>query len=176
MENIKELFLGDIDLPQENMREHVDRDELFELVEDIKKNGLINPITVRPKNNRYELVAGQRRYLAHLHGKILKIKCVVRELSDEEALAIMTSENLSRVEVNPVDEAKHVTRLVEANADVVIGAITHTGSSLSPKEIALREKLGGADVHDAAMLARRERGDEPLTNADIPLGDVARKE
>jgi hypothetical protein len=64
----------------------------------------------------------------------------------------------------------------EANADVVIGAITHTGSSLSPKEIALREKLGGADVHDAAMLARRERGDEPLTNADIPLGDVARKE
>jgi ParB family chromosome partitioning protein len=154
MENIKELFLGDIDLPQENMREHVDRDELFELVEDIKKNGLINPITVRPKNNRYELVAGQRRYLAHLHGKILKIKCVVRELSDEEALAIMTSENLSRVEVNPVDEAKHVTRLVEAN-DGDIKKVCHI---VGRGEKWVRDRLAIGEMPDylQEFLARKE--------------------
>jgi ParB family chromosome partitioning protein len=115
MENIKEIFTDKIKLPANNMREHIDRDEIFELADDIKKNGLINPITVRPFGDEYELVAGQRRYLAHQFSGILKIKCVVRELTDDEALAIMTSENLSRVEVNPVDEAKHVARLFQSN-------------------------------------------------------------
>lgn len=115
MENINEIFTDQIDLPPNNMREYIDRDELFELSADIKKNGLISPITIRPKNNRYELVAGQRRYLAHQIAGILKIKCFIRELTDDEAFSIMTSENLARVDVNPVDEAKHVARLVEVN-------------------------------------------------------------
>ncbi len=115
MDTTIEIFTDKIKLPKENMRKHIDRDEIYELAEDIKKNGLINPITVRPVGDVYELVAGQRRYLAHQVAGILKIKCIVRELTDDEALAIMTSENLSRVEVNPVDEAKHVLRLVESN-------------------------------------------------------------
>lgn len=154
MENIKELFLGDIDLPQDNMREHIDMDEIFELAQDIKKNGLINPITVRPKNERFELVAGQRRYLAHLHGKILKIKCVVRELSDEEALAIMTSENLARVEVNPVDEAKHVARLVEANE----GDIKKVCHIVGRGEKWVRDRLAIGEMPDylQELLAKKE--------------------
>lgn len=119
MENLKDILTDQINLPPNNMREHIDRDEIFELADDIKKNGLINPITVRPVGEKFELVAGQRRYLAHQFAGILKIKCVVRELSDEEAFAIMTSENLARVDVNPVDEAKHVARLVEyAGGDI----------------------------------------------------------
>ena len=113
MENVQELFTDKIKLPANNMREHIDRDEIFELAEDIKKNGLISPITVRPLADGFELVAGQRRYLAHQVAGIIKIKCIVRELSDDDALAIMTSENLARVDVNPVDEAKHVARLFE---------------------------------------------------------------
>lgn len=135
MENIKELFTNEIKLPPNNMREHIDRDTIFELADDIKKNGLISPITVREmscgeheefgifySNDKvplkclkcfYELVAGQRRYLAHQVGGLINIKCIIKKLTDEEAFAIMTSENLARVDVNPVDEAKHVGRLVE---------------------------------------------------------------
>ena len=115
MDNVKEIFTDKIKLPENNMRQHIDRDEIFELADDIKKNGLISPITVRPLGDEYELVAGQRRYLAHQFSGILKIKCIVRELSDSEALAIMTSENLARVEVNPVDEANHIARLMQSN-------------------------------------------------------------
>lgn len=119
MSDVIEIFTDKIKLPKDNMREHIDRDALFELAEDIKKNGLISPITVRPLNGEYELVAGQRRYLAHNYAGLLKIKCIVRELSDEEALAIMTSENLARVDVNPIDEAKHIARMMSMCQDDV---------------------------------------------------------
>ncbi len=112
---VQEIYTDQIDLPKENMRTEIDRDSLYELAENIKKNGLISPITVRPKDDRYELVAGQRRYLAHQIAGILKIKCVVRVLTDDEALAVMTSENLERSDVNPIDEANHVGRLLTAH-------------------------------------------------------------
>lgn len=112
MDNIKELFTDQILLPEDNMRTAIDRDELYDLADDIKKNGLINPITVRPKGDKFELVAGQRRFLAHQIGGLIRIRCIVRELSDDDALAVMTSENLARVDVNPVDEANHVGRLM----------------------------------------------------------------
>ncbi|MEK7179974.1 MAG: ParB/RepB/Spo0J family partition protein, partial [Patescibacteria group bacterium] len=119
MDTTQEIYTDQIKLPANNMREHIDRDEIFELAQDIKKNGLINPIMVRPLPSGYELVAGQRRYLAHQVAGILKIKCVIRALSDDEALAIMTSENLVRVDVNPVDEAKHILRFyTQQNSDI----------------------------------------------------------
>jgi len=115
MDNIQEIFTDKIKLPANNMREHIDRDEIFELAEDIKKNGLISPIVVRVVGDIFELVAGQRRYLAHQVAGIIKIRCIVRDLTDDQALAVMTSENLSRVDVNPVDEAKHIARLMQSN-------------------------------------------------------------
>lgn len=142
MENFtQEIDISTIDLPAHNMRTDIDRDDIFELAADIKANGLINPITVRQKHVdekgkgckidrrtgeclmeehlRYELVAGQRRYLAHQYGGIRFIKAVVRDLSDDEAFSVMTSENLARTDVHPVDEASHVTKLLEMkNGDV----------------------------------------------------------
>ncbi len=115
MENAQEIFTDQIKITPNNMRQHIDRDEIFELAEDIKKNGLISSILVRPVGDHFELVAGQRRLLAHQVAGIIKIKCIVKELTDDEALSIMTSENLARVDVNPVDEANHIARLMQAN-------------------------------------------------------------
>lgn len=115
----RELPLEVIDEPAQAMRSDIPRDEVFELAQDIKKNGLINPITVRPRGERFEVVAGHRRFLAHRYGGIPKIRCIVRELTDDEAFAIMTSENLKRENVNPVDEAIHTERLMRMhNGDV----------------------------------------------------------
>jgi ParB/RepB/Spo0J family partition protein len=134
-QKILDLRLEQICEPPQAMRTEIPRDAIFELAQDIKQNGLINPITVRPMpysgsrgacpdyaaNGKcahqhtmiYEIVAGHRRFLAHRYGGIATIRCIVRELSDDEAFAIMTSENLARENVNPVDEAIHTMRLLE---------------------------------------------------------------
>lgn len=110
---IKEIFTDQIDDPEHAMRTGLDRNDLFELADNIKQNGLINPITVRPKNGRYEVVAGHRRFSAcKIAGKI-KIQCVVRELDDNQTFAVMAAENLERADVDPVDEAIFITKYIE---------------------------------------------------------------
>jgi len=101
------IYADRINEPPHAMRKDIDRDALFELAEDIKKNGLINPITVRPihvqpsneaqcfaataeeckseTHRRFEVVAGHRRYLACGIAQIVQIPCVVRELDDATA-------------------------------------------------------------------------------------------
>lgn len=112
-ENIKEISVDLIDDPQFAMRTELDRNALFDLADNIKQNGLINPITVRPKNSRYEVVAGHRRLSAcKIAGKV-KINCVVRELTDDQVFEIMTAENIERADVDPVDEAIHLSREIE---------------------------------------------------------------
>lgn len=142
-------MLDHIDEPAHAMRTDVDRDAVFELANDIKKNGLINPITVRPKGKRFEIVAGHRRFLAHRYHGIVKIKCVVRELDDDEAFAVMTSENLAREDVNPVDEATHTKRLLEmygGDVDKVMATVSR-GRDWVENRLAIAdmsEKLKGA--------------------------------
>lgn len=117
--DVRTIALELIDEPAEAMRSDIPRDEVFELAADIKQNGLINPITVRPRGERFEVVAGHRRFLAHRYGGIPLIRCIVRDLSDDEAFAVMTSENLKRENVNPVDEATHTARLFKMhNGDI----------------------------------------------------------
>ena len=119
LETIKELPTHLIDDPKDAMRTDIDRDDIFELAENIKTNGLINPITVRPVGERYEVVAGHRRLLAHRYGNIATIKCVVRELNDDQTFAVMAAENLERADVDPVDESIFISKYIEqTNASV----------------------------------------------------------
>lgn len=137
---VKEIFSDQIDLPENQMRRDIDRDELHVLAENIKANGLINPITVRPVNGRYELVAGQRRLLAMRIAGIIRIPCVVRELSDITALNVMAAENLERTEVDLVDESNFIARVM-----------TETNASVS--EMAERLKRGEKYVRDRLAVA-----------------------
>lgn len=113
MDNIKSISIDLIDDPEFAMRSELDRNGLFDLADNIKQNGLINPITVRPKNSRYEVVAGHRRLSACKIAGMVKINCVVRELTDEQVFEIMTAENIERADVDPVDEAIHLSREIE---------------------------------------------------------------
>lgn len=111
-ELVQEIMSDLIDDPENAMRSELDRDQLFELADNIKQNDLINPITVRPKNNRFEVVAGHRRFAAcKIAGKI-RIPCVVRELTDNESFAVMAAENIERQDVDPVDEAIFIQRYI----------------------------------------------------------------
>ncbi len=106
------LMADQIIEPLEAMRTEFDRDKLYELAESIKQYGLINPITVRPNSGKYEIVAGQRRFRACGIASVVKIPCVIREMSDDELLSMRAHENLFRDDIDPIDEAIYVGKLV----------------------------------------------------------------
>ena len=112
-DKIIEIFTDKIDDPHYAMRSELDRDSLFDLAENIKQNGLINPITVRPVGNRFEVVAGHRRLSACKIAGLIKIQCNVRELDDNKTFEVMAAENLERADVDPVDEAIFLTKYIE---------------------------------------------------------------
>lgn len=129
-ENIIEIFTDQIDDPAKAMRSELDREALFELADNIKQNGLINPITVRPVGDRYEVVAGHRRLSACKIAGIIKIRCVVRDLTDKEVFAVMAAENLERADVDPVDEANFIKEY-----------ITRTNQTITQVAKALRRSM-----------------------------------
>ena len=110
MDKIQEIFTDQIDDPIDSMRSELDREKLFDLADNIKQNGLINPITVRPVGDHFQVVAGHRRLNACKIAGLIKIQCVVRELDDNKTFEVMAAENLERADVDPVDEANFLTK------------------------------------------------------------------
>ena len=97
-------------------REIFKEDKLEELANSIKKNGVIQPIAVRPKKNepgKYEIVAGERRWLAAQKAGLHNIPVNILDLSDVESLEVAIVENIQRDDLNPVEEAKGYKRLSE---------------------------------------------------------------
>jgi len=107
------LDIEGVDPPSDAARDIIDPDKVRELAESIRSQGLLQPILVRNYNGRFEVVAGHRRYLAHrLLGEI-KIKSIIKELSDEDTLLIRAVENDQREDLNPIEKAKVYFRLKE---------------------------------------------------------------
>jgi ParB family chromosome partitioning protein len=88
-----------------------DADSLNELAESIKSQGIVQPILARPKDGKYELVAGERRWRASKKAGLTLIPAIIKEFSDEESLELALVENLQREDLNPMDEAEAYSRL-----------------------------------------------------------------
>jgi ParB/RepB/Spo0J family partition protein len=114
-EQTKNISTTLIDDPKSPMRTSIDRDGIWNLAESIKREGLINPITIRPKGERFEVVAGHRRFMACKVAGMVEVSCIVRELTDEQADEIMAHENLERQDVDLIEEALLIGRLVGEN-------------------------------------------------------------
>lgn len=99
------IALDQIDEPKGVVRLEIDRMDLEDLAENIREVGLLQPIIVRPDSDRFEIVFGHRRYLAHKILEARKIECIIRGLSDVECALVRASENLQRVGLSPVEEA-----------------------------------------------------------------------
>jgi len=104
-----ELIKPDPDQPRKNF----DEDEIKELAASIESVGLQSPILVRPfGNGTYQIVYGERRYRAFiLLGKVT-IPCIVKNVDDREKIHIQLIENLARVDLNPIEEACTIKRLI----------------------------------------------------------------
>jgi len=85
-----------------NPRRTFDESKLYELAESIKHNGMIQPITVRPNNRGFEIVAGARRYRASLLAEVFSVPARIVEIDDAQALEWQLVENSQRVDVHPL--------------------------------------------------------------------------
>ncbi len=87
---------------------------LNELADSIKANGIIQPIVVRPLDaQRFEIIAGERRWRAAQLAGLEYVPCLINDYSNEQAAAVTTIENVNRVNLNPIEEAKAYAKLVD---------------------------------------------------------------
>jgi ParB-like partition proteins len=112
----EELLDLDLDLIKPNSdqpRTRFTEEALEELAQSIRANGVVQPIVVRRKNGRYEIVAGERRWRAAQRVGLQKIPAVVKNVSDEKLLELALVENIQRQELNPIEEAKAYKKLID---------------------------------------------------------------
>tara|TARA_B100001057_G_scaffold292195_1_gene292274 strand:+ start:810 stop:1661 length:852 start_codon:yes stop_codon:yes gene_type:complete len=110
------ISISDLSRNPYQPRQNFSEEKLEELANSIKKNGIIQPIAVRPNKaeiGKYEIVAGERRWLAAQRAGLHEIPVRVLELSDVESLEVAIVENIQRDDLNPVEEAKGYQRLNE---------------------------------------------------------------
>lgn len=93
-------------------RKTFDEDKLAELADSIRQNGVLQPILVRRKGQKYEIVAGERRYQASKLAGLKEIPAVVREIDDDKVFQLALIENLQRSDLSPIEEAKGYKQLL----------------------------------------------------------------
>ncbi len=112
----EELLEIDLDLIEPNAEQPRTRfadDSLEELAQSIRINGVVQPIIVRKKGSKYEIVAGERRWRASQRAGLQKVPAVVRDVSDDKLLELALIENIQRQELHAIEDAKAYKNLVE---------------------------------------------------------------
>jgi ParB family chromosome partitioning protein len=107
----------DVDLLAPNPRQPratIDDAPLEELAQSIRSNGVLQPILVRRAGDRYEIVAGERRWRAAQRAGLLKVPIVVRDVPDHKLLEVALVENIQRENLNPIEEAQAYRQMADA--------------------------------------------------------------
>lgn len=108
-----EVPLDLIDPSSLQPRSVFDETKLDELARSIVANGVVQPVLLRRKGSRFELIAGERRWRAALRAGLNKIPAVLRNVSDDKVLEIALIENIQREDLNPIEEARAYKKLIE---------------------------------------------------------------
>ena len=114
-------------------RKYLDPEAINELAASVADKGIIQPLVVRPLEDGYEIVAGERRYRAAKQVGLATVPVVVKDLSDQETLEIAIIENLQREDLNPVEEARAFKKLQEfgLNQEKVAKAVGKSRSAIA---------------------------------------------
>ena len=113
-QNLEKAEVSDIRPNKYQPRVHFNEEKLNELANSIKKNGIIQPIAVREDKGdpgRYEIVAGERRWLAAQRAGLHEVPIIILDLDDNESLEVAIVENIQRDDLNAIEEAKGYKRL-----------------------------------------------------------------
>ncbi len=138
-ENAVTLSVDEIEPNREQPRKTFDAAALAELSDSIREHGVIQPLLVRPMaDGSYRLVAGERRYRAARMAGLTKVPVTVREMSDEEESIFALIENLQREDLNAIEEAEGLKRLIDTFGLTQEQAAARVGKSRTAVTNALR--------------------------------------
>lgn len=115
-------------------RTHFNETELNELSESIREHGVLQPLLVRKHGAKYEIIAGERRYQASKLADLTEVPVIIKDVNDEEMLALALIENLQRSDLNPLEEAKGYRQLIDASGmtqDALSKAVSKSRSAIT---------------------------------------------
>lgn len=108
------LKISEIEPNRGQPRKNFDENSLAQLADSIKQHGVLQPLVVRPiPGGGYQLVAGERRWRASRMAGLTEVPVIIKDLSDEQVMAIALIENLQREDLNPIEEANGYKQLME---------------------------------------------------------------
>ncbi len=158
-DTLTELAVGLLKPGRFQPRTRMDPQSIAELADSIKAQGLIQPILVRPvENGKYEIIAGERRWRASQLAGLTQVPVVIRTVADKAALAMALIENIQREDLNPLEEATGIQRLVDEFQMTHEVAAQAVGRSRSAVTNLLRLLNLSKAVQDLLMQGKIEMG------------------
>ena len=112
-EQVQEIFIEDIIPNRFQPRLTFDEKALQELSDSIKVHGVIQPLVLRKVGNKYEIIAGERRYKASCMAGLKKVPAIVREMTDNESAEVALIENVQRKNLSSIEEAQSYRNLLD---------------------------------------------------------------
>lgn len=150
--------LSQIEPNSEQPRKTFDPEKLQELADSVKKYGVLQPLLVQKKGNRYEIIAGERRWRAAKQAGLKEVPVVVKEYSKQQAMEISLIENVQRADLNPVEEALAYQQLMQE-------------FDLTQEEIAERVSKNRATITNSIRLLKLDkRVQEMLVQGQLSSG------
>src|SRR6476659_3443977 len=180
---LRELPVGSVQPNPFQPRTQMNEAELVELTASIEASGLLQPVVVRPRNGKYELIAGERRWQAVQRLGWTKIPAVVRDVDDPTLLTLALIENLQRDDLTSIDEAagyhrlgeefklpqSEIARLVGRNRSTVANLLRLLKLPAEVKNLVQERKL--SEGHARALLSVPKESDVvPLANQAVEHG------
>ena len=108
-----EIDIDSIIVNKNQPRKNFNKESMDELVNSVKKFGILQPILVRKINNKYEIIAGERRYKSAILAGLKKIPAIIKNLDDKDAFSLSIIENIQREDLNPIEEANAYHELID---------------------------------------------------------------
>ena len=133
-----ELDILEIDVDKNQPRKEFDQEKLNELADSIKEHGIIQPIIVRKNGDRFIIIAGERRFRAARAAGMEKVPVIIRDDIDIRSLELSLIENIQRENLNPIEEARAIERLISEYGYTQAEAAERLSKSRSTLANALR--------------------------------------
>jgi ParB family transcriptional regulator, chromosome partitioning protein len=158
-DTLRSLKVGQLQPGKYQPRTHMDQESLSSLADSIKAQGIMQPIVVRlVGDERYEIIAGERRWRAAQLAGLEEVPVLVREIADEAALAMALIENIQREDLNPLEESNGIKRLIEEFSMTHEAAAQAVGRSRSAVTNLLRLQNLHGNVQEMLMIGKLDMG------------------
>lgn len=171
---VVDLYLDDIIPNRFQPREVFNEQALKELSDSIKAHGVIQPIIVRKIGDKYEIIAGERRYKASAMAGLTKIPAIIRNLDDKETSKVALLENLQRKDLTPIEEARTYQKILELDSMTQ----EELGRSMGKSQASIANKMRLLSLPDEVQEALlqdqiSERHARSLLNLNTPEEQIS---